>query len=101
MRVWHLVFAVFLTALVLKVGEAPAGRVAIVVFVTGLGLILFGTIGLLSLFQTLAAVGAAEHAGQRCWALAWSLAVLLLASSAMSGTLIVGMAVLKAVLLAV
>lgn len=90
MRVWHLIFAVILAALVLKITEVPAGRVAVVVFVTGLGLITFGCVGLLALFRSIGAIGAARDGRGRAEALLSTLFVLAMAAGAMAGVLAIG-----------
>lgn len=98
MRVWHGMLAIFLAAIVIKITENPAGKVAVVVFTTGLGLIILGATGLLWLFQTLGEIGAANGGGQRLAAVGASAVVLFLATASMTGVLLIGMSFLKAIL---
>src|SRR5215218_6327929 len=51
MRLWHVTFGVILLALVLTLIREDVGRVAVIVFFTGLGEVAFGTAGVLALFQ--------------------------------------------------
>ena len=57
MRLWHTAFAIFLFAIVLTVSRGSAGRVAIVVFVTGLAELICGVAAIMMLFQTIGSLG--------------------------------------------
>jgi hypothetical protein len=67
MRLWHLVLGIFVMALVLTLARDPAGRVAVIVFIFGLGEAISGTTAILALFRTIGAIGEADsplaHAG--------------------------------------
>lgn len=60
MRTSHLLFLVFGTALVLAICREPAGRVAVVIFFSGLIVTVVALVGLMSLFQTIGAFGNAR-----------------------------------------
>lgn len=60
MRLWHFLFAILGVALVLAIAREPMGRVALVVFFTGICLIFLGTSSLMMLFRTFGEIGMAR-----------------------------------------
>ncbi len=60
MRLWHIVLAVFLLALILAIARDPVGRVALIVFFTSLSVVVLGVSSIMLLFRTIAAFGAAQ-----------------------------------------
>jgi hypothetical protein len=90
MRLWHLLFAVFVVALVLAIGQDDVGRVALVVFVTGLGEVVLGTTALMCLFQTVGGIGEAKTLGAHLEAIAATILVLVLGTLAMNAVLWAG-----------
>jgi hypothetical protein len=90
MRLWQWLVAVMCAALVLAIVRDDAGRVAMVVFVTGLGEVAVGTASLMMLFQTIARVGDARGFFGHVEALAESALVLVLATAAMNALLWAG-----------
>lgn len=62
MRLGHLVFAVFLAALGLAIAREPFGRVALIVFAGGAGILACGTAAVMMLFQAVGAIGEARDA---------------------------------------
>ncbi|MBV8267079.1 MAG: hypothetical protein JO355_10905 [Planctomycetaceae bacterium] len=52
MRLWHLVFGILVIAIALSVARGPADRVAPIVFRTGTGEVVVGTMVVPALFQT-------------------------------------------------
>jgi hypothetical protein len=90
MRLWHLVFAILVVALVLTIARDPAGRVAVIVFITGLGEVVLATTALLALFQTIGAIGEARSRIDHAQALLATTLVLTVATSIMAGLLFAG-----------
>lgn len=97
MRIWHWLVCVMLAATVLGIMREEVGRVALVVFVTGLGEVFMGVTALLTLFRTVAAIGYAETLPSYAVAVAQTALVLVVASAVMCGWLWLGMSVLQAV----
>jgi hypothetical protein len=90
MRLWHLVVAILVLGIVLSIIRDPVGRVALTVFVTGLGEVVIGVTAVLALFQTIGALGEAKGLFAHAEALATTTLVLLLATGVMSSLLFVG-----------
>lgn len=90
MRLAHLVFVVAGLALVLAVCREPIGRITLIVFLTGLGEVVFGLTAVMSLFQTLGAFGEAKTLQGHFEAFAATAFVLTLATAVMSGWLFAG-----------
>ena len=90
MRLIHLVFAVFLSALVLGIARDEVGRVALVVFCTGLIEVVLGTAALMSLFQAIGAIGEADRPLAFAHAIASTAMVLLVATLSMNVVLWAG-----------
>jgi hypothetical protein len=98
MRLWHLILGVFLAATCLAIAREEPGRVAVVVFITGLCEVALGTTALLILFRTFAGIGEARGAAGYVEAVAATVLVLVLASLAMNGVFWLGIRImLKAV----
>lgn len=83
MRVWHLLIAVFLVAVLLGIARDEVGRVAIIVFATCMGEVVLGTSSLLLLFRTFAALGMAESLGAHIEAIAATAGVVLFGGGSM------------------
>lgn len=90
MRLWHLFLGVGLLAVMLTIGRDPAGRVALVVFLTTLGEVVLGTTAVMMLFQTVGALGEAKGLYQHAEALVATTLVLMLGTALMSGLLFIG-----------
>ncbi len=90
MRIWHLIVAVIITATFLTLWRDPVGRVALIVFVTGLGEVFFGLTALLALFRTIGAIGQARRLSAYAEALVATGLVLVVASALMNGLLWIG-----------
>ncbi len=60
MRLWHTTYAVFVFAMMFTVAREPAGRVAIVIFITGLCVLVCTLTGLMLLFRTVGSLGEAD-----------------------------------------
>jgi hypothetical protein len=90
MRIAHLIFVVALAAIVLSIARDDVGRVAVIVFFTGLGEVVLGTTALMALFQTLGALGEARGPAAHVEALVATTAVLAAATALMSACLFVG-----------
>jgi hypothetical protein len=90
MRLVQLVFLVAVIGLVMAVFRDPVGRVAVIVFTTGLGMFVFGLLGVMALFQTIGAFGEADTFVAHIEAVAATSVVLAMASTAMAGWLFVG-----------
>ena len=84
MRLWHLMLAVFLAAVLLAIARDPVGRVAIVVFFTGLGEFFMGLAAVMTLFQTIGAIGYARDLVSYAKAISSTIAVLIIASVCMN-----------------
>ncbi|MHC5537785.1 hypothetical protein ACYOEI_06100 [Singulisphaera rosea] len=96
MRLWHLVVIILVLSVVLSMTRDPVGRVAVVVFLTGLGEIAMGTTALLALFQTLGALGEAKGLSAHAEAMAATAVVLGVATATMTGWLWVGLWLVQA-----
>jgi hypothetical protein len=96
MRLVQLLFAVAVLALLMTIFRDPIGRVAVIVFATGVAEVVFGLLGIMGLFQTIGALGEADTFTAHLEAVAATSAVLALASAAMSGCLFVGIWLIQA-----
>lgn len=83
MKIWHILFAIFLAALAMAIWRDPVGRVALVVFVTSLSMIGLGTASLLFLFRAISAVGSAQSMFSTIEACAATAGVLIFGGSSM------------------
>jgi len=90
MRLWHLSLGVAALAVVLMFWRDPVGRVFVITFATGLGMVGFGLAAVLGLFQTVGALGEARGTPEHAEALAATAAVLALGTAAVSGWLFAG-----------
>src|SRR3954470_8228651 len=90
MRLWHLTLGVLITACVLSLSRDPAGAVAVIVFITGLGEVVLGTTAIMALFQTLGALGEARGLAAHAEALVATTVVLTVATAIMCGWLFIG-----------
>ncbi len=90
MRISHLLFAVLVIGTVLGIAREEVGRVAVIVFFTGLGATLSGLAAIMALFQTVGAFGEARDLAAHVEALAATVVVLALGSLAMLGLLFAG-----------
>jgi hypothetical protein len=79
-RLWHLLTAVLVVALVLGMWRDVVSRVALIVFVAGTGECALGVAAILMLFRTLAEIGFATHPRQYARALGRTAVVLASAS---------------------
>ncbi len=90
MRIWNLSLATFVLAVVLAMLRDEVGRVAVIVFLAGLGLMASGLMAIMALFQTLGAFGEARGVVAHVEALAASAVVLLVGSAAMLAAIYAG-----------
>jgi hypothetical protein len=96
MRLWHVVLAVIVIAVILVICRDPAGRVAVVVFGTTLGEFFFGTAAILALFRTIGALGEARGFYRHAEAIVATAVVLAVATFIMSSLLVGGVWLLQA-----
>ncbi len=90
MRLWHLILIVIIVSVILTLARDPVGRVAVIVFFTGLGEVALGTSAIMALFQTLGALGEAKGLIAHTEALAATAIVLGIATGAMTAWLWIG-----------
>jgi hypothetical protein len=90
MRLWHLVLFILMLSLVLTIFRDPVGRVALIVFATALGEVVFGTTAVLALFQTIGSLGEAKGVLAHAEAVASTALVLIVATTIMSSWLFAG-----------
>ncbi len=90
MRLWHLLLGVFFVSILLAISREAVGRVAIVVFATGLGELVLGLTAVMMLFQTIGAIGQAEDLLSYAEAIGATLVVLVVASVSMNALFWVG-----------
>jgi hypothetical protein len=95
MRLWHLVAAVLFVALLLSISRDEVGRVALIVFFTGLAEVFLGTTALMLLFRTVGGIGEAHDATTYIEAVSATLLVILIASLLMNGVLWVGVTLVQ------
>lgn len=94
MRLWHLVFGVFLASLILAIARDATGRIALIVFFTAIGVMVLGTSSVMMLFRTVAAIGMARSVGSYAEALAATAGVLFLGAGSMLIVLYCGIGML-------
>jgi len=97
MRLWHLSLAVIVIAVVMSIARDPAGRVALIVFATGLYEVVLGTTALLTLFQAVGAIGEAKGLQAHVEALAATTVVLVASSLIMLAGFFAGAWLVRAV----
>lgn len=90
MRLWHLLAFVLGVSLVLTLARDPLTRVFLIVFVTGLGEVFLGLVAVMSLFQTVGALGQARGPAEHAEALAATSVVLATATAVMGAWLFAG-----------
>ena len=90
MRLWQMLFAIGVIAVILTLVREPLTRVFLIVFLTGIGEVLFGLGSTLALIQTVGAFGQAETLFDHAEAAAATAVVLLVGTVLMSGWLFIG-----------
>jgi hypothetical protein len=90
MRVWHLTAAVLMLGIIFSLVRDPVGRVALIVFITGLGETILGVTAIMALFQTVGAIGMARGLFEHAEAVAATTVVLAVATAVMSSWLFLG-----------
>jgi hypothetical protein len=90
MRISTLLFIVLLAGLILTIARDEVGRVALIVFFTGLGTTISGVASVMALFQTVGAFGEARTLSSHVEALAATILVLTIGSSVMLGLMFGG-----------
>jgi hypothetical protein len=90
MRLWHLFVAIMALSLIFTIIRDPVGRIALIVFLTGLGEVVFGTTAILALFQTIGSLGEAKGLFDHAEAVAATALVLIVATTIMSSWLFAG-----------
>lgn len=90
MKIQTLAFIILLVAFVLTICRDPAGRVAVIVFITGLGEFALGLAAVMALFQTVGSIGLARDLLEHAEAFAATLVVLAIGTAAMTGWLFIG-----------
>jgi hypothetical protein len=91
MRIWHSILLVYLAALTLTLCRDPAGRVSIIVFLTGIAELICATAAVMMLFRTIGSIGEAKGMVGRLRGLVASVFVLAIAGGMMAGTLAFGL----------
>ena len=90
MRLSSLLFAVLVIGVVLGIARDEVGRLALIVFLTGLGTTVAGVASIMALFQTIGAFGEARTISAHVEALAATIVVLAVGSSVMLGLMFGG-----------
>jgi hypothetical protein len=90
MRISTLLFAVLVIGMILGIVRDEVGRVAVIVFFTGLGTSIVGVAALMALFQTVGAIGEAKTLSAHVEALCATVLVLTVGSTVMLGFLFGG-----------
>jgi hypothetical protein len=90
MRLSSLVFAVLVLGTIMGIARDEVGRVAVIVFFTGLSTSIAGVGSIMALFQTVGALGEAKTIGASVEALAATVLVLAVGSFLMLGFLFGG-----------
>jgi hypothetical protein len=90
MRLWHLFVFILGLSLILTIVRDQVGRIALIVFVTALGEVFFGTTAVMALFQTIGSLGEAKGLFAHAEALATTTLVLIIATTVMSSWLFAG-----------
>jgi hypothetical protein len=81
MRLWHLFVVILGLSLVFTIVRDPVGRIAMIVFATGLGEVVFGTTAVMALFQTIGSFGEAKGLFAHAEAVATTALVLIIATT--------------------
>ena len=90
MRLLTLMFAILVLAVAFALLRDEVGRVAVIVFLTGLGVTVGGVAAIMSLFQTIGALGEARTLLAHVEALAASALVVAIGSGGMLATMFAG-----------
>jgi hypothetical protein len=90
MRLWHVFVSVLALSLILTICRDQVGRVAFIVFVTALGEVIIGTASVMTLFQTVGAIGEAKGLFAHAESIATTALVLIVATAIMSSWLFAG-----------
>lgn len=90
MRIWMLALAVLVVAITLTIARDEVGRVAIIVFFTGLVMVAAGLTAVMALFQTVGAMGESKDILAGIEALAATVVVLFVGSATVLGVLFCG-----------
>jgi hypothetical protein len=90
MRLSTLLFAILVIGTILGIARDEVGRVAVIVFFTGLGTTASGVAAIMALFQTIGAFGEARSLAAHVEALAATVLVLTVGSMVMLGLLFTG-----------
>ena len=90
MRISTLLFAVLVIGTILGIARDEVGRVAVIVFFTGLGTMVSGVGSIMALFQTIGAFGEARTLSAHVEALAATILVLIVGPAIMLGLLFGG-----------
>jgi hypothetical protein len=98
MRLWHLFVFILALCIILTIVRDQVGRIALIVFVTALGEVIFGTTAVLALFQTIGSFGEAKGMFAHAEAIATTTLVLIIGTTIMSSWLFVGAWLVQATL---
>jgi hypothetical protein len=90
MRLSTLAFAILVIGTILGIARDEVGRVAVIVFFTGLGTTFSGLASIMALFQTVGAFGEAKTLVDHIEALAATIVVLIVGTAIMLGLLFAG-----------
>ena len=90
MRLWQLILAIALLAILLTLGREPTPRLFLIIFGTGLGEVVLGLFAIMALFETVGALGAAKDLPSHAEAAAATTVVLALATGLMSAWMFAG-----------
>lgn len=88
MRIWHGFVGVIVVSILLALVRDDVGRVALIVFVAGVGEVAVGLFAILGLFRTLGRFGEARGPVAHLEAVASTLLILVAAASVMAGLLV-------------
>ncbi len=98
MRLWHLVVVILVVGILLAITRDVVGRIALIVFLTALGEVVFGTTAVMALFQTIGALGMARGLFEHGEAVAATTLVLIAATAVMTFWGFIGAWLVRAVL---
>jgi len=90
MRLWQVGFLVAVVAFVMTLARDAFTRIFLIAFVTGVGEVVLGLAAVMTLFQTVGALGEARGLGQHAEALAATSIVVAVATAVMTAWLFVG-----------
>jgi hypothetical protein len=90
MRLSSLVFAVLVIGTILGIARDEIGRLALIIFFTGLGTSVAGVASIMALFQTIGAFGMARTISAHVEAVAATIVVLIVGTAIMCGLLFTG-----------